>query len=214
MSQFHTATTVSNYYSIQHTIAVKQVLFNSYTQFFDHNGDMTISAAKRRSKPKITLVNFAWIWQLTIFVCILSTCRSKIVRVRLFLHVYNFPGKGHIENLQWGRAARTATKFFYKSDAKRHFLSLFEPSVIKIGREVRPTHGRNNENKLTIKVRKPYISPMCRTAPSGRNSTKLCIFGDVADVINCIQFQFHRWRGFKLHIDRNSDAHTGKRSRP
>jgi len=46
------------------------------------------------------------------------------------------------------------------------------------------------------KVTKGYISPICGEAPTEAMYMKICVVGDVLDIITCAKFQSEIFRGY------------------
>ena len=70
---------------------------------------------------------------------------------------------------------------------------------MKIGRAVRAV--RVNEKKRTgqeKKSQKGYISPICGEAPNEAMYMKICVVGDVLDLITCAKFQNEIFRGYSF----------------
>ena len=58
-----------------------------------------------------------------------------------------------------------------------------------------------NEKKRTgqeKKSQKGYISPICGEAPNEAMYMKICVVGDVLDVITCAKFQNEIFRGYSF----------------
>ena len=51
------------------------------------------------------------------------------------------------------------------------------------------------------KSQKGYISPICGEAPTKAMYTKICVVGDVLDVITCAKFQIF-FRGYDFTVGR------------
>ena len=74
----------------------------------------------------------------------------------------------------------------------------FEPTTAKTGRAVRT--GRVNEKKgqdrTGKKSQKGYISPIFGKAPTEAMYIKICVVGDVLDIMTCAKFQHVIFRGY------------------
>jgi len=61
---------------------------------------------------------------------------------------------------------------------------------------------RTGQDRTGKKSQKGYISPVCGEAPTEAMYMKICVVGDVLDVITCAKFQNEIFRGYNFTGDR------------
>ena len=57
---------------------------------------------------------------------------------------------------------------------------------------------REKKDRAGKKLQKGYISPICGEAPTEAMYMKICVVGDVLDVITCAKFQNEIFRGYNV----------------
>ena len=57
---------------------------------------------------------------------------------------------------------------------------------------------RTGQDRTGKKSQKRYISPICGEAPTEAMYMKICVVGDVLDVITCVKFQNEIFRGYNF----------------
>ena len=63
---------------------------------------------------------------------------------------------------------------------------------------------RTGQERTGKKSQKGYISPICGEAPTEALYIKICVVGDVLDVITCAKCQNEIFRGYNFTGGRNS----------
>jgi len=66
----------------------------------------------------------------------------------------------------------------------------------KIEKKGKDRAGQDNRTRQSKKSQGGNISPICGEAPSVPIETKLCMAGNLADVITCAKFQDEIFRGY------------------